>query len=145
MLNIPGLGPSGLISRKTSKPVSSTPGFHLPEADTAPSTQEAQEAAAATPLPQTTAPNADLPEVRDRAARKHGEETLQALADLQRDLLASADHPEHLQRLADLSANPPTAASPALRSALHHIAVRAQVELARHDVARASRDTAQNA
>ena len=136
MLNITGLGPSGLISRKTSKPVSSTPGFHLPEADTAPSTQEAQEAAAATPLPQTTAPNADLPEVRDRAARKHGEETLQAQAD---------DHPEHLQRLADLSANPPTAASPALRSALHHIAVRAQVELARHDVARASRDTAQNA
>jgi len=145
MLNITGLGPAGLINRKISKPVSSANGFHLPDAEAASSTHEAQETAPATPMAQAEAPRADLPEVRDRAARKHGEETLQALADLQRDMLANADHPEHLERLVQLSANPPEAATPGLRSALRQIAVRAHVELARQEVARANRQTAQNA
>ena len=145
MLNITGLGPAGLINRKISKPVSSANGFHLPDAEAASSTHETQETAAAAPMAQAEAPRADLPEVRDRAARKHGEETLQALADLQRDMLANADHPEHLERLEQLSANPPEAATPGLRSALRQIAVRAQVELARQEVARANRQTAQNA
>jgi hypothetical protein len=77
--------------------------------------------------------------VRDREARRRGEDLLAELRRLQLALLAAAESPGLLQRLADLAAALPEAADPALREAVGAIALRARVELARLELARLER------
>lgn len=69
--------------------------------------------------------------VRDREARRRGEDLLAELRRLQLALLAAAESPGLLRRLADLAAALPEAADPALREAVGAIALRARLELAR--------------
>ncbi len=70
------------------------------------------------------------PAVRDRQARQHGSDMLDALARLQARLLAGSSGPER-QRLEDLAKWRPAAADPGLEAALQAIALRAAVELAK--------------
>ena len=71
---------------------------------------------------------------RDRQARQHGHALLQALAALQHALLQGAGEAESVRHLAQLVADAPPAADPALAAILQGIALRAQVELARRGV-----------
>jgi hypothetical protein len=71
---------------------------------------------------------------RDREARRHGEEMLQELADLQRALLGSGVSAAGLANLADLASRARPAADNGLRGVLDAIGLRAQVELARYDI-----------
>ena len=150
MLNISSVGPTGPVSRKSNKPVRDGMGFHLTDPEhasgaTASGLAETPEAAATAPPSRAETPRQDRPELRDRAASAHGQETLKALAELQRDMLAQTDNPAHLDRLAELSAQAPEAATAGLRSVLRQVAVRAQVELARHEVARGNSAPASDA
>ncbi len=76
---------------------------------------------------------AEAEAARDRNARRHGKALLDALAELQRALLAESDDQEGpaLHRLAALLEAPPDAANPALAGVLRALALRARVELAR--------------
>ena len=129
MLSITGLGRPPATRKSPSAATSQ--GFHISEART-----EAPEAAAA---PQKThAPSAPNPAiVQDRAARRHGTDLLDALADLQRDLLGTPNS-ARLHSLASLAQNIPAAATPTLRATLREIAARAEVELARQEMARST-------
>jgi hypothetical protein len=70
----------------------------------------------------------------DRAARRHGEALLAALADLQRTVLeGGAADP---RRLAALAREVPEAEDPGLRAAVAAVALRARIELARMEPAR---------
>jgi hypothetical protein len=70
--------------------------------------------------------------VADREARRHGQDMLAALADLQRLLLSAGTDGIALQRLADLVASAPHGAvDRRLGAVLSAILVRARVELAR--------------
>lgn len=68
---------------------------------------------------------------RDRAARAHGDALLKELSALQAGLLAGADDPAALRRLASLADAAPQAADPGLRGLLRAASLRARVELAR--------------
>ncbi len=71
--------------------------------------------------------------VGDRPARRRGQEMLDELAILQRDLLTPAGpSPGTLRRLAGLADDLPLATSPGLRDAVAAIRLRAVVELARY-------------
>jgi hypothetical protein len=70
--------------------------------------------------------------LRDREARRRGQDLLEALARLQRALLAGQDDRAVLRRLAELSEDIPSAADDGLRAAVAAAVVRARVELARH-------------
>ena len=75
---------------------------------------------------------AEAEAARDRNARRHGKALLEALAELQRALLAGGDEEgPALQCLAALAADPPDAASPGLAGVLRALSLRAEVELAR--------------
>ncbi len=74
---------------------------------------------------------AEADAARDRDARKRGKAMLDALARLQRMMLAGQFDAEELRNLAALAADPAEAADPALGAALREVAVRARVELAR--------------
>ena len=68
---------------------------------------------------------------RDQAARRHGEALLEALADVQRDMLDEAA--PDLARLAALAGAVPEAADPELRAVVAAVTLRARIELARRD------------
>lgn len=70
--------------------------------------------------------------VRDRAARRRGQDMLAELAALQRALLAGGADESGLGRLASLAAQVPEAADPALREVVAAVTLRVRVELARH-------------
>ena len=70
----------------------------------------------------------------DREARRHGQDMLAALAELQRALLGGGDTVETLQRLAELAAAVPRAADPRLAALVSAIILRVRVELARRGV-----------
>jgi len=73
--------------------------------------------------------------IRDRPARQRGNALLNALAALQRAMLAEGGAGrEQLQALAGLADSVPDAADPRLRAAMDAITLRVQVELARHDL-----------
>ena len=131
MLIVTGAGPLGPLARKPAKPTTEVTAFHLPEA----------EAATETAAPDPTSPTARPPPsdhaaIRDRAARQHGKNLLDSLANLQRSLLAETDTDAQLDHLASLAQTLPDAASPDLRTTVRAIAARAAVELARRDCAR---------
>ncbi len=68
---------------------------------------------------------------RDREARRHGQDMLAALADLQRLILSAGSDTAALQRLADLVASVPHATDRRLNALVSAIVVRARIELAR--------------
>ena len=73
-------------------------------------------------------------EARDRSARRRGRELLDALAALQRAMLAGEIGPDQLNELFALVVDVPDAADPRLRAAMEDVVLRARVELARHGV-----------
>lgn len=85
------------------------------------------------------------PDVRDRSARRRGQDILAALAELQRALLAGGGSADVLGRLAALTADLPRALDPRLERILAAITLRARVEMARRhfdtDSARCSRES----
>jgi len=72
--------------------------------------------------------------VRDREARRRGQDMLAELLRLQRALLAGAPDEAALRRLATLATDVPAAADPLLRQAIAEVVLRARVELARHEI-----------
>ena len=69
--------------------------------------------------------------VEDREARRHGQEVLSVLAELQRALLTGNDEAAVLQRLAELAATLPRATDGRLAALVSAINLRVRVELAR--------------
>jgi len=69
--------------------------------------------------------------VQDREARRHGQDMLAALAELQRALLGGDGGEAALRRLADLADAVPVASDPRLAALLSAVVLRARVELAR--------------
>jgi hypothetical protein len=70
----------------------------------------------------------------DREARRHGQDMLALLAELQRGLLTGSDDGTTLTRLAELAAAVPRAADPRLAAMVSAIMVRVRVELARRQL-----------
>jgi hypothetical protein len=72
--------------------------------------------------------------VHDREARRHGQDILAALADLQRLILSAGSDGTALQRLADLAASVPHATDRRLNAIVSAIVARARVEVARRQL-----------
>lgn len=111
-----------------SVPRQGAAGFAVPD-----ETEAASETAAAAPVSglsllslQEVESDAD----RNRRARRHGEDMLDALRRLQRALLGETIEAEVIGRLDRLSLSVPLAADPALRALVDQVALRARVELA---------------
>ncbi|WP_158639032.1 flagellar assembly protein FliX [Elioraea rosea] len=77
---------------------------------------------------------------RDREARQRAESMLDELAGLQRAMLGGRISPERLAALAQLADEPGVAADPRLADVVAAVSLRAKVELARLEVARARRE-----
>ncbi len=67
----------------------------------------------------------------DREARKHAQDVLEALASLQKDLLAGGNATQSLSRLAALAQMMPTLHDPVLARVVGSIRLRAQLEILR--------------
>jgi hypothetical protein len=101
----------------------------LSEVETAATAGPAGIAAAGILALQETAPET----VGDRPARRRGQDMLDELAALQRDLLTpTGPSPGTLRRLARLATDPPEATTQGLRDAVAAIRLRAVVELTRY-------------
>ena len=72
--------------------------------------------------------------IQDREARRHGQDMLGALTELQRSLLAADGDPAVLTRLAELATSVPRATDRRLAAMVSAIVVRVRVELARRQV-----------
>ena len=119
-----------MAPRVTNRPASKS-GFFVPEA-AGPDQAGAAAAPAATSLGSMLAlQEAGGEAVADREARRHGNDKLAALAELQRALLGGGDDGMALQRLADLAAAVPPASDPRLAALISAIALRVRVEMAR--------------
>ena len=70
----------------------------------------------------------------DREARRHGQDLLTLLAELQRSLLRGGDDPAALERLAALADEMPKTADRRLAALISAITLRVRVELARRQV-----------
>ena len=127
-----GIGPTSPAARPAARAPVRGAGFRLPAA-----AAEAPVAAAATAEVMLggmlALQEAQSGAVRDREARRRGQEMLAALARLQRALLEGHRDLPGLRRLAALVEDMPGAADPGLRQALAEVTLRARVELARHE------------
>ncbi len=113
--------------------------FTVPEeVPTAPAAGEAEPVAALSLAGMLSLQEVEPGPERDRRARRHAEDILDELRGLQLDHLGAAPDPDRLARLARLAGTLPEAASPGLREAMHSVAVRAAVELARLDMRQAT-------
>ncbi len=130
MTGIEGIGwPSA--PRPTTRSAAK-PGFFVPASPP----ETGQTAAAAAPQASSAASMLGLQElgeetVRDREARRHGQDMLAALAELQRNLLGAGDAAVALRRLSDLVAAVPVADDPRLAAMVAAVVLRVRVELAR--------------
>ena len=132
---VDGIGPIVPAARTTSRPSARGAGFTVSSAraDAAAGTAATSESAEVALGGMLALQEAESAEVRDREARRHGEEILAELLKLQRALLEGGPDPTALRRLAVLAGNVPAAADPGLRQAMAEVALRARVELARHE------------
>jgi hypothetical protein len=134
MTGIEGVG-WPIAPRIGSRATKAASGFAVPSDSTA-----TEQAAAATATHATSiASMLTLQElgdetVQDREARRHGNDLLAALAELQRALLSGSDGGMALHRLAELAAAVPLATDRRLAAMVSAIVVRARVELARRQV-----------
>jgi hypothetical protein len=133
MAAIDGVGPTRAtrIGAKGPARAASGSGFTVPD-ETAVSSHAAAEAAPAAGLASMlTLQEAGGDAAEDREARRHGQDLLGALANLQRALLSGNDDAAALEQLAELAASVPRAADRRLAAIVSAIIVRVQVELAR--------------
>lgn len=132
MTGLDGIGPTSPATRPVARAMVRGAGFRLPaEAAEAPA---APAAASEVMLGGMLAlQEAESWAVRDREARRRGQEMLAALARLQRALLEGHRDLPGLRHLAALAEDVPQAADPRLRQALAEVTLRARVELARHE------------
>jgi len=128
---VDGIGPAMPAMRSSTRPAVRAAGFSVP-------TAQPEAAAAASPAVEVALggmlalQEAEYGAVRDREARRRGQDILVALVRLQRAMLAGERDLPALRQLAELAEAMPEAADPALRQALREVALRARVELARH-------------
>ena len=132
MMGLDGIGPTTPAGRAPARAVVRGAGFRLPP--------ERTEAPAAAPAAAEVSlggmlalQEAESLALRDREARRRGQEILAALTRLQRALLEGGRDLPGLRRLAALAEDIPPAADPGLAQALAEVALRARVELARHE------------
>jgi hypothetical protein len=131
MMGIEGIG-GPAAPRTPTRTATAKPGFFVPPEPAGTD----QTAAAAAPLATSPGSMLTLQELggetpADRQARRHGQDMLAALAELQRALLGDSDNTQALQRLTDLAAAVPLAADRRLAAMVSAIVVRVRVELAR--------------
>lgn len=120
-------------TQATARATASPGGFRLPSAADVAAPAPPGEAAPAALAGLLALQEAATPSTRDRAARRHGQALLAALAGLQRALLDSEEGPA-LAALGHLLAAAPPAEDPELASLLGAIALRCRIELARSEV-----------
>jgi hypothetical protein len=132
MTGLDGIGPTSPTARGPARPPARAAGFRLP-ADAAEAPAEAAATAGVMLGGMLALQEAESGAVRDREARRRGQEMLAALARLQRALLEGNRDLPGLRRLAALAEDIPQAADPGLRQALAEVTLRARVELARHE------------
>jgi Class II flagellar assembly regulator len=130
MTGIEGIGRPA-APRTATRLTTAKRGFFVP-----PEPAGTDQAAAAAPLATSPGSMLTLQELggetlADRQARRHGQDMLAALAELQRALLGGGDDTRALERLTDLAAAVPLAADRRLAAMVSAIVVRARVELAR--------------
>jgi hypothetical protein len=135
MTFVDGIGPVLPAARGPARASGRASGFAVPpgRADSAAGTAAAAEATEVTLGGMLALQEAETESVRDRESRRRGQEMLAELLRLQRALLAGPPDRGALQRLAALAADLPDAANPALRQAVAEVALRARIELARHE------------
>jgi Class II flagellar assembly regulator len=117
--------------RSASRPAAKS-GFFVPSETAGPG----QAGAAAAPSAASLGSMLSLQEaggetVEDREARRHGNDMLAALAELQRALLGGSGGGTALRRLTDLAASVRHATDPRLAAMVSAIVLRVRVELAR--------------
>ncbi len=110
--------------------------FRLPDAAGNSAAQSPAGAAAARSLDallalQEAGAAVDDPALRDRDARRHGSEVLDALAELQRALLGGGGERDALGQLSALLSRMPHADDPQLAALLGSVGLRVRIELAR--------------
>ncbi len=132
-----GLGaPQGAAPARPTRPPGRAGAFQLA---TPPAVAEATASIETVALGGLLALQEAMPDsVRDRAARRHAQQMLDLLREMQRAMLAGGstqggEITGGLTRLAELGARAVPADDPRLAGVLHAIAVRAAVELARHE------------
>jgi hypothetical protein len=135
MTSVDGIGPIVPAARSPARPSARGIGFAVPggQAEAALCPAAATEACEVSLGGMLALQEAESGAVRDREARRRGQEMLAELLRLQRALLAGHRDLPALRRLAALAADIPDAADPGLRQALAEVTLRARVELARHE------------
>jgi hypothetical protein len=136
MSRVDGIGPMAPAARSPARSPARGAGFAVPSgrAPAAKGPAAAAETAELALGGMLALQEAESGSVRDRAARRRAQEMLEELAKLQRALLAERPDAAALHRLAELAADVPDAADPGLRQAVADVALRARVELARHEI-----------
>lgn len=135
MVAIEGVGgpTAPRIGTRTQTPAAAS-GFTVPDTTATAGTTAAADAAPASLASMLTLQELGGDAVADREARRHGQDLLAMLAELQRALLGSGDDAAVLQRLAELTASVPLAGDRRLAAMISAIVVRARVELARRQL-----------
>lgn len=128
---VDGIGPTTPAMRGTGRPLVRGTGFSVP-ADRPEAAAPAPASVEVTLGGMLALQEAESGAVRDREARRRGQDILAALVRLQRALLEGHRDIAALRALAELAEEIPAAADPALRQAVADVALRARVELARH-------------
>ena len=134
MAAIEGVGRTGAVRPGTRGPRRASADFTVPDEATVASHAATEAAPAAALASMLTLQEVGGDAVEDREARRHGQDLLAALADLQRALLLGNDDPAALRKLADLAASVPRATDRRLAAIVSAINVRVQVELARRQL-----------
>ncbi len=137
MTQVDGIGPLLPAARGPARALGRATGFTVPSgrAESASGTAgaEAAEVAEVAFGGMLALQEVESEPVRDREARRRGQQMLDELLRLQRALLAGPPDPDALYRLAELATDIPDAADPALRRVVAEVTLRARVELARHE------------
>jgi hypothetical protein len=131
--------PTGAIPGTPSRPAQvrkgAGSGFKLPGADAAVAAHSPLSIAGVDPF--LFLQEVEAPAERDARAKQHGFAMLDALSNLQRNLLEPEPNADPIASLKSLVIGMPMAATPALRDAIDAIALRVHVELARAERDRA--------
>ncbi len=136
MTMVDGIGPIVPAARSPARASARGAGFTVPSgrADTATGPAAAAEVSEVALGGMLALQEAESGSVRDREARRRGQEMLAELLRLQRALLAGQRDLAALRRLAALAVDVPDAADPGLRQAVAEVALRVRIELARHEM-----------
>ncbi len=135
-----GIGSGGVDGCAVTRSLPGGPVFTVP-ADRAPGATTATAAGEAAALAEMSLTamlalqTLDRPTVDDRRARRHAQTMLDALRDLQLDLLGGEASPDRLHSLKALVDTLPVATHPGLRAATLSVALRIELELVRHTAA----------